>query len=131
MAGKNEKIRRRKIARDFTCYHEPLITASRYVKRETEGMFQEIYMDVNEWWDISGATVRVYVMRNGKMYRSYGRWFDKKDFDSMYKRGISPELYCRAVLTAEVFDLYAKLISKENISPVIFIREYKKIKGGF
>ena len=44
---------------------------------------------------------------------------------------ISPELYCRAVLAAEVFELYAKLISKEDIAPVLFIREYKKIKGGF
>lgn len=49
----------------------------------------------------------------------------------MRKRDISPELYCRAVLAAEVFDLYAKLISKEDIAPVLFIREYKKIKGGF
>ena len=121
---KHEKIRRRQITRNFNYCHDALLSASRYVMRETEGMFQEIYMDVNEWWDIGGATVRVYVMRNGKMYRSYGRWFNKKDFDSMYKRGISPELYCRAVLMAEVFDLYAKLISKENNSPVIFIREY-------
>lgn len=125
MAEKNKKIRR-KMVRDFACYHEPLITASRYVKRQTECMFQEIYMDVNEWWDIVGATVRVYVMRNGKMCCSFGRCFIKKDFDSMYKRDISPELYCKAVLAAEVFDLYAKIISEEDIDPVLFIREYKK-----
>ena len=126
MAGKNEKLRRRQITRDFTCYHGPLIAASRYVKRQTEGMFQEIYMDVNEWWNIGGATVRVYVMRNGKMYCSFGRCFIKKDFDSMYKRGISPELYCKAILASEVFDLYAKILLKEDIDPVFFIREYKK-----
>ena len=126
MAGKNEKLRRRQITRDFTCYHEPLITASRYVKRQTEGMFQEIYMDVNEWWDIGGATVRVYVMRNGKMYNSRGRYFTKDEFDSMGVRGVSPELYCRDSLAAEVFDLHAKILLKEDIDPVLFIREYKK-----
>lgn len=120
MTGKNEKLRRRQITRDFTCYHEPFITASRYVKRQTEGMFQEIYMDVNEWWDMGGASARVYVMFNGKMYHSYGRWFNKKDLDSMYKRGISPEIYCRASLAAEVFDLYAKILSKEDSDPVFF-----------
>lgn len=123
---KNEKIRRRQMVRDFTCYHEPLITASRYVKRETEGMFQSIYIDIKEYWDIGGSVVRVCVMRNGKMYHSFRRWFKNKDFDSMYKRDISPELYCRAALAAEIFDLYAKILSKEDIDPVLFIREYKK-----
>ena len=33
---KHEKIRRRKITRDFTCYHEPLITASRYAMRDAD-----------------------------------------------------------------------------------------------
>jgi hypothetical protein len=120
MAGKNKKIRRKRMMRDFASYHEPLITASRYVKRETEGIFQEIYMDVKEYWDIGGATVCVYVMHNGKMYRSYDKWFSKKVFDSMYKRGISPELYCRAVLEAEVFNLHAKIFVKEDIGPVFF-----------
>ena len=83
MTRKNEKIRRRQITRDFTCYHEPLITASRYVKRETEGMFQSIYIDIKEYWDIGGSVVRVCVMRNGKMYRSIGRWLKSKDKGSM------------------------------------------------
>lgn len=117
---KIEKIRRRQITRYFNCCHDALLSASRYVMRETEGMFQSIYMDIKEWWDMGGATARVYVMFNGKMYRSYGRWFNKKGFDSMYKRGISPELYCRAVLMAEVFDLYAKILSKEDSDHVFF-----------
>lgn len=112
MTRKHEKIRRRQIALEFPFYHEPLITASRYVKRETEGMFQSIYIDIKEYWDIGGSVVRVYVMRNGKMYHSFRRWFKNKDFDSMYKRDISPELYCRAALAAEVFDLYAKILLK-------------------
>lgn len=118
---KNEKIRRRQMVRDFAWYHGPLLAASRYVMRETEGMFQSIYMDIKEWWDIRGtAAVRIYVMHNEKMYRSYGRWFNKKDLDSMYKRGISPEIYCRASLAAEVFDLYAKILSKEDNDHVFF-----------
>lgn len=117
---KIEKIRRRQITRDFNYCHDALLSASRYVMRETESMFQEIYMDVNEWWDMGGASARVYVMFNGKMYHSYGRWFNKKDLDSMYKRGISPEIYCRASLAAEVFDLYAKILSKEDSDPVFF-----------
>ena len=116
MTRKNEKIRRRQITRDFTFYHEPLITASRFVKRETEGMFQSIYIDIKEYWDIGGSVVRVCVMRNGKMYNSFRRWFKNKDFDSMYKRDISPELYCRAALAAEVFDLYAKTVSEEDVN---------------
>ena len=116
MAGKNEKIRRRQITRDFTCYHKPLIIASRYVKRATEGMFQSIYIDIKEYWDIGGSVVRVCVMRNGKMHYSFRRWFKNKDFDSMYKRDISPELYCRAILTADIFDLYVKLVSKEDVN---------------
>lgn len=109
---KNEKIRR-KMVRDFACYHGPLIAASRYVMRETEGMFQSIYMDINEWWDIGGATVRVYVMCNGKMYRSYSKWFSKKVFDRMYKRGISPKLYCQTSLASIVyFDLNEQIFLK-------------------
>ena len=115
MAGKNEKLRRRQITRDFTCYHEPFITASRYVKRQTESMFQEIYMDVNEWWDMGGASARVYVMFNGKMYRSYyALRIYKKDFDNMREQDISPERYCKAILASEVLDLYAKIISEEG-----------------
>lgn len=45
---KNEKIRRKRIVREFNCYHEPLITASRYVMRETKYMFQSIYVDITE-----------------------------------------------------------------------------------
>lgn len=118
MTRKNEKIRRRQIAWEFPVYHDPLISASRYVMRETEDMFQSIYVDIKEYWgDIHGtAAVRIYVMFNGKMYRSYCLRIDEKDFDNMCKRGISPELYCRAVLTAEVFNLYAKLISKEDVN---------------
>lgn len=72
MTRKNEKIRRRQIAWEFPVYHDPLISASRYVMRETEDMFQSIYVDIKEYWgDIHGtAAVRVYVMYNGKMYRS-------------------------------------------------------------
>ena len=112
---KHEKIRRKRIVREFNCYHEPLITASRYVMGETKYMFQSIYVDITERWDFDGvAAVRVYVMFDGKMYYTRGRYFVKNEFDSMYKRDISPELYCRAILTADIFDLYAKLISKED-----------------
>ena len=115
MTRKNEKIRRRQITRDFTCYHEPLITASRYVKRETEGMFQSIYIDIKENWDIRGnAVVRVYAVWNGKMYRSKVRYFFWKELDNMRKKDISLDLYFKAVLASEVFDLYAKIISKED-----------------
>lgn len=50
----------------------------------------------------------------------------RDEFDSMYKRGISPGLYYRESLTAEVFDLNAKILLKEDFDPVFFIREYKK-----
>lgn len=114
---KHEKIRRKRITRDFTCYHDPLITASRYVMRETKYMFQSIYVDITERWDFGGfAAVRVYVMFDGKMYYTRGRYFVKNEFDSMYKRDISPELYCRAVLSAEVFNLYAKTVSEEDVN---------------
>lgn len=118
------------MVRDFAWYHGALIAASRYVMRETEGMFQSIYMDIKEYLDIGGSVVRLCVMRNGKMYHSFRRWFKNKDFDSMYKRDISPELYCQEVLMTEVFDLYVSILLKEDIDPVLFIREYKKIKGG-
>lgn len=113
---KIEKIRRRQMVRDFAWYHGPLIAASRYVMRETEGMFQSIYMDINEWWDIRGtASVRIYVMYNGKMYRSYyALRIYKKDFDNMREQNISPERYCKAILASEVLDLYAKIISEEG-----------------
>ena len=112
---KIEKIRRKRITRIFNCYHRPLITASRYVKRETEGMFQAMYIDIKENWDIRGnAVVRVYAVRNGKMYRSKVRYFFWKEFDNMRKQDISLDLYCKAVLASEVFDLYAKIISKED-----------------
>lgn len=116
MTRNHEKIRRRQNALEFPFYHDPLLSASRYVMRETEYMFQSIYMDIKEYWgDIRGtAAVRIYVMHNGKMYRSFRRWFNKETFDSMYKRDISPELYCQAVLSAEVFDLYVSIISKED-----------------
>lgn len=116
MTRKHEKIRRRQNALEFQFYHDPLLSASRYVMRETEDMFQSIYMDIKEYWgDIHGkAVVCIYVMHNGKMYRSLCLQFDEKDFDSMYKRDISPELYCWAVLSAEVFDLYVSIISKED-----------------
>lgn len=113
--SKKEKLRRRRIVREFQCYHEPLVTASRYVKGQMEGMFKEIYMDITECWDSCGlAAVSVYVMWNGQMYSSNGRCFNKNDFDIMYKRGINPEIYCRAVLTAEIFDLYAILMFQEG-----------------
>lgn len=106
------------MVRDFAWYHGALIAASRYVMRETEGMFQSIYMDIKEYWgDIRGtAEVRIYVMHNGKMYRSYCLRINENVFDSicMYKQDISPERYCMAVLAAEVFDLYAKIISEED-----------------
>lgn len=112
---KHEKIRRKRITRDFTCYHEPLITASRFVMRETNCMFKSIYVDITERWDFDGfAAVRVYVMFDGKMHYTRVRYFVKNEFDSMYKRDISPELYCRAILTADIFDLYVKLVSKED-----------------
>lgn len=112
---KHEKIRRRRITRDFNYCHDPLLSASRYVMRETKYMFQSIYVDIAERWDFGDfAAVRVYVMFNGKMYYTRGRYFLKNEFDSMYKRDISPELYCRAILTADIFDLYAKLVSKED-----------------
>ena len=116
MTRNHEKIRRRQNALEFPFYHDPLLSASRYVMRETEDMFQSIYMDIKEYWgDIHGkAVVRVYVMYNGKMYHSFRRFFNKETFDSMYKRDISPELYYRAVLSAEVFDLYVNIISKED-----------------
>ena len=112
MTKKHEKIRRRQNALEFPFYHDPLLSASRYVMRETEDMFQSIYIDIKEYWgDIHGtAVVRVYVMYNGKMCHSVRRWFNKKDFDSMYKRDISPELYCRVILTADIFDMYVKLV---------------------
>lgn len=50
MTRKNEKIRRRQIAWEFPVYHDPLISASRYVMRETEDMFQSIYVDIKEYW---------------------------------------------------------------------------------
>ena len=116
MSKKENKLRRKRIVRDFQCYHEPLVTASRYVKSQTEGMFKEIYMETTECWDTCGlAAVSVCVMWNGKKYSSNGRCFNKNEFDNMYKRGIHPEIYCRAVLTAEVFDLYAKLFSQEGM----------------
>lgn len=127
MAGKNEKIRRKRIVREFNCYHSSLISASRYVKRQTECMFPELYIDVEEYWDTSGTSaVHVYAMWNGKLYHSRGRYFVKDEFDSMGVRGVSPEIYCRDSLAAEVFDLHAKILSKEDIDPVLFIREYKK-----
>lgn len=113
---KIEKIRRRQITRNFNYCHDALFSASRYVMRETEGMFQSIYMDINEWWDIRGtASVRVYVMHNGKMYHSYyALRIYKKDFDNMREQDISPERYCKAILASEVLDLYAKIISEEG-----------------
>lgn len=113
---KIEKIRRRRITRNFNYCHDALFSASRYVMRETEGMFQSIYMDINEWWDIRGtASVRVYVMYNGKMYRSYyALRIYKKDFDNMREQDISPERYYKAILASEVLDLYAKIISEED-----------------
>ena len=116
MTRKHEKIRRRQIAWEFPVYHDPLIAASRYVMRKTEGMFQSIYMDIKEYWgDISGtAAVRIYVMHNGKMYRSYCLRIDEKEFDNMREQDISPERYCKAILASEVFDLYAKIISEEG-----------------
>lgn len=114
---KNEKIRRRQMVRDFAWYHGALIAASRYVMRETEGMFQSIYMDIKEYWDIRGTSeVRIYVMHNGKMYRSYCLRINEKDFYSMCmcKQDISPERYCKAILASEVLDLYAKIISEED-----------------
>ena len=112
---KHEKIRRRRITRDFNYCHDPLLSASRYVMRETKYMFQSIYVEIAERWDFGDfAAVRVYVMFNGKMYYTRGRYFLKNEFDSMYKRDISPELYCRVILTADIFDLYAKLVSKED-----------------
>ena len=119
MTRNHEKIRRRQNALEFPFYHDPLLSASRYVMRETEDMFQSIYIDIKEYWggDIHGTSVvRVYVMYNGKMYHSFRRWFKNKDFDSMYKRDISPELYCKAALAAEVFDLYAKILLKEDLN---------------
>lgn len=53
---KNEKIRR-KMVRDFAWYHGPLIAASRYVMRETEGMFQSIYMDIKGYWRCYSASI--------------------------------------------------------------------------
>ena len=115
MTRNHEKIRRKRITRDFNYCHDPLLSASRYVKRETEGMFQSIYIDIKEYWDFVGfAEVRVYVMFDGKMHYTSVRYFVKNEFNSMYKRDISPELYCRAILTSDIFDLYAKLVSKED-----------------
>lgn len=112
---KIEKIRRKRITRDFNYYHMPLIKASRYVKRETEGMFQAIYIDIKENWNISGNTVvRVYAVRNGKIYRSKVRYFFWKEFDNIRDQDISLELYCKAILASEVFDLYAKIRSIED-----------------
>lgn len=113
---KHEKIRRKRITRDFTCYHEPLITASRYVMRDADGMFQAMHIDIKEYWVLGGATVRVYVIKNRKRYRSKVRWLSKKAFDNVCKRDISPELYCQAVLSAEVFNLYAKTVSEEDVN---------------
>lgn len=50
MTRNHEKIRRRQNALEFPFYHDPLLSASRYVMRETEDMFQSIYMDIKEYW---------------------------------------------------------------------------------
>lgn len=61
MTRKNEKIRRRQIAWEFPVYHDPLISASRYVMRETEDMFQSIYVDIKEYWGGIFTEPRQYV----------------------------------------------------------------------
>lgn len=113
---KKEKLERKRIVRDFQIYHEPLVSAARYVKQQTEGMFPEIYMNIVERWDAFDgfAIIYVVVMWKGKMYRSKCRFFKKREFDDLYKRRDHPAIYCRSALTADVFNLYAALMLKEG-----------------
>ncbi len=113
---KKEKLERKRIVRDYQSYHEPLISASRYVKQQTGDMFPEIYMNITEHWGTFDgfAIVYVVVMWKGEMHRSKARVFMKREFDDLYKRRDHPAIYCRSALAADVFNLYANLVLKEG-----------------